>query len=174
MEASETEKIESPKPSKRKAIAAWLQEEQPAAITPVHWRTLIEQHGPISESYLRKLLRDSGVPLDPLVDGVHQDSFDALERSLTALSRIYEDARTAGDRESVAASRKVVRSGKDHARWASERAKDEQKNSEKAEMAEWMLIWLENPPLFPEWVRVRRLAMGQPMEAIAAPPTPPE
>ena len=172
MEASETEKIASPKPSKRKAIEAWLATERPERITPEHWRTLLAQHGPISESYLRTLLRDSGIPLDPLVDGVHQDSFDALEQSLIALTRVYEDARAAGDRESVSAARKVVRSGKDHARWASERAKDEQKKSEKADMGEWMLIWLENPPLFPEWVRVRRLAMST--GATEAPPTPPE
>ena len=24
----------------------------------------------------------------------------------------------------------------------------------------WMLTWLENPPLFPQWVRLRRGVMG--------------
>ena len=169
MEASETEKSPSAKPSKRKAIEAWIAQERPTQITAAHWRALLKEYAPISESYLRTLLRDSGIPLDPLVDGVRQDSLDSLEQSLLALGQIYEAARASGDRETASASRKAVLSGKDHARWAAERAKDERKKSEKAEMAEWMLVWLENPPVFPEWVRVRRLAM-----ATAVPPTPPE
>jgi hypothetical protein len=42
---------------------------------------------------------------------------------------------------------------KEHARWA---ARNPDKRTEKLEMALWMLTWLENPPLFPQWVRLRR------------------
>ena len=173
METSETEKGGEQRPSKRKAIEAWIARERPERITPIHWRTLIAQHGPISESYLRTLLRDSGVPLDPLVDGVRQDSFDALEHSLVALACAYEAARASSNREAAAACRKAVISGKDHARWAAERAKDSQKKADKEEMTQWMIVWLENPPLFREWVRVRRAAMEK-ASATEAPPTPPE
>ena len=44
---------------------------------------------------------------------------------------------------------------KDHARWA---ARNPEKRAEKQEMALWMLTWLENPPLFPQWVKLRREA----------------
>lgn len=173
MEPPDQEKGAESKPSKRKRIAEWIARESPHCITPAHWRALIAEHGPISESYLRTLLRDSGVPLDPLVDGVRQESFDAIERSLIRLSGAYEAARASGDREVVSAIRKAVISGKDHARWAAERAKDSAKRADKEEMGQWMLVWLENPPLFPGWVRVRRAAI-EAASATEAPPTPPE
>ena len=165
MEAREPEKSSSAKPSKRKAIEAWLAAELPERITREHWQLLRQEHAPISESYLRTLLRDSGVALDPLVDGVHQDSFDALEQSLRSLAEIYVDAKAKADRETASFARKLVLSAKDHARWAAERAKDLKKQAEKAEMAEWLLVWLENPPVFSEWVKVRRVAMAEATEA---------
>ena len=104
---------------------------------------------PISGSYLRRLLRDSGVPLSPLVEGVRQETFDALESSLLSFLQEYERSDLAG-RTSI---RRVVIEAKDHARWA---ARKPEKRAEKNEMALWMLTWLENPPLFPQWVKLRR------------------
>jgi hypothetical protein len=51
----------------------------------------------------------------------------------------------------------VVIAAKDHARFA---ARKEEKREEKEEMALWILTWLENPPVFPEWARLRRAALG--------------
>ena len=104
---------------------------------------------PISGSYLRRLLRESGVPLAPLVEGVRQENFEALESSLLRFLQEYERADPAG-RLSV---RQVVIEAKEHARWA---ARVPEKRAEKEEMALWMLTWLENPPLFPQWVKLRR------------------
>ncbi len=58
-----------------------------------------------------------------------------------------------GDAARRARVRRLVITAKDHARWAS---KKEAKRAEKEEMVLWMLTWLENPPLFAEWVRLRR------------------
>ncbi len=44
---------------------------------------------PISTSYLRQLLRESGVPLTPTVEGVLQDSLENLVRTLCALAAVY-------------------------------------------------------------------------------------
>ncbi len=44
-----------------------------------------------------------------------------------------------------------------HARFASRK---EAIRTEKEEMALWLLTWLENPPVFTEWVRLRRAAIG--------------
>jgi len=104
---------------------------------------------PISGSYLRRLLRDSGVPLSPLVEGVRQETFDALESSLLSFLQEYERSDLAG-RTSI---RRVVIEAKDHARWA---ARKPEKRAEKHDMALLMLTWLENPPLFPQWVKLRR------------------
>ena len=104
---------------------------------------------PISEGYLRKLLRESGVALSPLVEGVRQGDFDELEASLIKMLHQYENTEPRGR----AAVRRVVIAAKDHARWTSRRS---EKSSEKEEMVLWMLTWLENPPLFPGWVKLRR------------------
>ena len=105
--------------------------------------------GPISGSTLRRLLRESGVPLGPFIEGVRQDTFDALESSLLTLLKEYEG----GDPAQKTAIRRLVIESKEHARWA---ARIPERRAEKQEMAFWMLTWLENPPLFPQWVKLRR------------------
>ena len=105
--------------------------------------------GPVSGSHLRRLLRESGVPLTPLVEGVRQETFEALESSLLNMLREYE----AGDAALRVSIRRLVIEAKDHARWA---ARIPEKRATKQEMVLWILTWLENPPLFPQWVRLRR------------------
>ncbi|HXP85810.1 MAG TPA: hypothetical protein VN841_13885 [Bryobacteraceae bacterium] len=134
-------------------MLAWLAVEHPAEIGEAQWDALRRDLAPVSRGYLRKLLRESGVPLAPMVEGVRQDDFEALERTLTSLLAEYER----GDAERRTAVRKLVIEAKDHARWS---AKNPAKKSQKEEMALWLLTWLENPPLFPEWARLRRHALG--------------
>jgi hypothetical protein len=141
-----------PKPkarTKRAELQRWLERQRPARIGEMEWAMLHVDLAPISGSHLRRLLRESGVPLAPLVEGVRQESFDALESSLLSFLEEYERADVAG-RTSV---RRVVIEAKEHARWA---ARNPEKRTEKQEMALWMLTWLENPPLFPQWVKLRR------------------
>ena len=90
---------------------------------------------------LRKAVRDSGVALVPIVEGVRQDSFENLARTLVALQHEYEANRD----ERI---RAMVIQSKAHARLAS------LKRPEKREMVEWMLVWLNDPSLFETWVRL--------------------
>lgn len=132
-------------------LAGWIARERPEQIGAAEWQALREALAPVSESYLRRLVRASGCPLAPLVEGVRQETFEALEASLAALLDEYER----GGAESRAAARRLVIAAKDHARWAARR---EDRKAEKEEMMLWMLTWLENPPLFREWIRLRRRA----------------
>ncbi len=137
-------------------MAAWIDREQPGEIGEPEWAALLQLLAPVSESYLRALLRRSGVPLTPLVEGVRQESFETLEASLLKLLREYGHA---GSQRRLAV-RRLVMAARDHARWASRKDScNEETRAEKEEMRLWMLTWLENPPLFPEWVRLRREAM---------------
>lgn len=102
----------------------------------------------IPEAALRRLLREVDVPMSPVVEGVRQDTFENLARTLSALQREYES----GDRGRRAQCRNLVITAKDHARLASRKTAA----AHKAEMVEWMLVWLENPPLFETWLKVRR------------------
>ena len=103
---------------------------------------------PVSASWLRTLLRKSGTPLAPLVEGVNQESMDELERTLLRLAEEY----AAGKKQ----ARAVVIEAKNRMRWAASRASDETARSEKAEMLLWAMTWLENPAAFPVWARLRR------------------
>jgi hypothetical protein len=139
--------------SKTRQLAAWIEQTSPRQIGEPEWQALLDLLAPVSESYLRRLLRDSGVPLTPLVEGVRQESFDALEASLLRLLAEYQQ----GDAAALSRVRHVVIAAKDHARLASRK---EEIRAEKEEMILWILTWLENPPVFPEWVRLRRAATG--------------
>jgi hypothetical protein len=106
---------------------------------------------PISDRTLRNLLRESGYPLAPVIEGVRQDSYEELRRTLCALADEYQR----GDREWRKRCRAVVIEAKDHAKLATRRAKSEELRARKQEMVQWMLVWLENPGIFEEWVSLR-------------------
>jgi hypothetical protein len=127
--------------TKRAKLAEWIEQVQPSLIGLAEFERLREELKPISEAYLRKLLRDSKRPLAPIVEGVRQSNMGELELSLLSLLGEYES----GDAEHKMAVRRLVIIAKDHARWRS-----------KPENVLWLTTWLENPPLFPAWVRLRR------------------
>lgn len=138
-----------PRPGKAAELALWLAGRRPERIGEQEFAALGEALAPISEAYLRKLLRAGGVPLAPLVEGVRQGTFDELESTLLNLLDEYQRATPARR----AAVRRLVITAKDHARLA---ARIPAKRAEKEEMILWLTTWLENPPVFPEWVRLRR------------------
>jgi hypothetical protein len=138
-----------PRPGKAAELARWLAANRPARIGEEEFAQLRAALAPISESYLRKLVRNCGTPLDVMVDGVRQGTFDELDQSLRHLLDEYER----GDPPRRAAVRRLVITAKDHARLASRIAA---KRAEKEEMVLWLTTWLENPPVFPDWVRIRR------------------
>jgi hypothetical protein len=133
-------------------VLAWLEREQPLEIGEPQWDALRRELAPVSASYLRTLLRDGGIPLAPMVEGVRQNDFDALEHSLIALLGEYQR----GDAARRTEVRRRVIEAKEHASWA---ARTPAKRGLKEEMVTWMRTWLENPPLFPEWVQLRRRIM---------------
>jgi len=134
-------------------LARWLEELHPAQIGEAEFALLRVQLAPVSESYLRKLLRECGVPLDPMVEGVRQGTFSELEGSLLRLLTEYESA----DPTRRLAVRRLVITAKDHARLA---ARNPGKRPDKEEMILWLTTWLENPPVFREWVSIRRALAG--------------
>lgn len=122
-------------------------------VTEAVWAELVERLAPVSESYLRRLVRTAGLPMDPMVEGVRQDSLPELERTLVALQQEYEQAAEAGNRERLRRLRSIVIQAKDHARLAARRP-----GADKDEAIRWMLVWLENPPVFSLWVAARKRA----------------
>jgi hypothetical protein len=128
-----------------------VEQRRPERITHAEWAELRTLLAPVSDSYLRRLLRATGLPLAPLVAGVRQDSLPALERSLLDLYEEYAQAQKSADKDKERFCRRLVIEAKDHARWALRRGR-----AEKEEMILWMLTWLENPGIFPAWVSLRK------------------
>ena len=89
------------------------------------------------------------MPLAPMVEGVRQGTFAELEASLLRLLAEYEGS----DPPRRMAVRRLVITAKEHARLA---ARNPAKRPDKEEMILWLTTWLENPPVFREWVAIRR------------------
>jgi hypothetical protein len=133
---------------KREQLREWLRAADIARIDPAARDRIARELAPVSAGHLRKLLLESGAALDPLVEGVRQDSFDHAERTLCALSAVYS--------ESPRQSRALVVQAKDHARLALRRTTGADARAQRQELIEWMIVWVNDPPLFPTWVRIRR------------------
>ena len=113
--------------------------------------------GGVTAGRLRGLLRNSAAALDPLVEGVRQDSWEQLERTLGALGALYET----GSLETRRRCRGEVIQARQHALWAVRRLEDEARR-ERERMREAMLVWLENPPVFRAWAEARRRLASRP------------
>jgi hypothetical protein len=94
------------------------------------------------------VIQQSGLPMDAPWCGVHHHTFEDLEKSLREFSAIYESR---PDLRQF--SRQQVIAAKDRAKFlAAQNTLDAETRVRKAAMAEWMLIWLGDPALFPDWL----------------------
>jgi hypothetical protein len=114
------------------------------------WHDLLMRLAPVSESYLRELLRDTGLPFDQPYAGIRQHTLEELEASLCEMLAVYTGSIASGDRDRARYCRRQVIAAKDRAKFLVKR------NPAKAEMVRWMLVWLENPQVFPPWVEARK------------------
>ncbi len=146
-----------PKPSRKESVRRLLQQLGIPSVDEPAWLLLRERLQPMSDAQLRRALRDLAVPVAPPYGGVRQTDLDALGRSLAELAELYTRCRAAGDRARASLCRQVVIEAKDHAKLASRNPRlSESKRRLKAEMARWMLVWLQDPAVFPPWVALRR------------------
>jgi len=145
--------------SVKRRLREYLEAEQPPVITEAVWRGLLQRLAPVSESYLRDLLRATGLPFEQPYAGIRQHTFEALEQSLGEMLTVYTGAMAAGNRERARYARRQVIAAKDRARFLAQSPRTApEKREQKEEMLQWMLVWLENPEVFPAWVAVRRKA----------------
>ena len=145
----------------KQQLREYLAARQPPVIAEAVWRDLLQLLAPVSESYLRELLRATGLPFDQPYAGIRQHTLEELEESLLGMWRIYSEAMDAGARERARYCRRQVIAAKDRAKFlaASPRTSPERK-AEKQEMAQWMLVWLENPAVFPAWLEARKRVLS--------------
>jgi len=147
-----------PKTSVKNRLSEYLARRGWRCVGEEEWDEICRIFVGTSAGYLRRLLRGAGLPLAPLVEGIRQESFEELERTLLAMEREYSLALRQEDRERRDACRRAVIVAKDHARLAMRRA-PEPRRALKREMIEWMLVWLEHPQAFPAWLRLRKRSL---------------
>ena len=152
--------------SVKQQLREYLAANQPAAITEEIWEDLLRRLAPVSESYLRDLLRDTGLPFHQPYSGIRQHTFEELEQSLRTMLQVYMDSLAAGRRDRARYCRRQVIAAKDRAKFLAVTPRSTpQKRTQKEEMAQWMLVWLENPEVFPAWVEARKKTMQPLMNA---------
>jgi hypothetical protein len=143
--------------STKRRLAEYLAHRQPARITEAVWLEARTHLAPVSDSYLRDLLQTTQIPFDQPWAGIRQHTFEEMESSLREMLEVYLAAQTTGDREHARYARRQVIAAKDRAKFASRNPRTSpEKRAIKEEMAQWMLVWLENPAVFPAWVEARK------------------
>jgi hypothetical protein len=141
----------------KQRLRQYLAAAPPPAITEAVWRDLLARFAPVSESYLRELLRGTTLPFDQPYAGIRQHTLGELEQSLHDMLAVYVQAVAAGDRDRARYCRRQVIAAKDRARFLARNPRTHpEKRAQKEEMFLWMLTWLENPEVFPAWVAARK------------------
>ena len=158
-------------PGKKQRMLAWLAERGWERVSEARAEELGSAFPDCSEETRRAALLESGLALDPLVEGVRQESYERLEATLNALLQEYESAKECGNALRRQAVRALVIRAKNHADLAAHNPKThDEKRAEKIEMAAWLRTWLENPPVFPSWAGLRKRQLGlSPAAATAGP-----
>jgi hypothetical protein len=146
----------------KKQLRECLDALRPPEITEGVWKELLQALAPVSEGYLRDLLRDTGLPFAQPYAGVRQHTLEELEESLTELWKVYAEAIESGDRERSRYCRRQVIAAKDRARFAAASPKlSPERQAAKREMAQWMLVWLDDPSMFPAWAEARKRVLAE-------------
>lgn len=146
-------------PSAKQRLREYLSAKQPPEITEDVWNELLRHLAPVSESYLRDLLRAAGLPFAQPFAGIRQHTLEEVEQSLREMLEVYRAAVAAGDRGRARYCRRQVIAARDRANFAARSPRTApEKRAQKEEMAAWMLVWLENPEIFPAWVDARKRA----------------
>jgi hypothetical protein len=132
-----------PRTTKRQRVLDYASARGWTKIGEAEWNELRRELPDVSEAAIPRC----GIAVDAPWCGVRQHGLEELEESLRAFSCVY------AEREDLRRwCRDQVIAAKDRARWISRRAGgDEGLRARKAEMVEWMLVWLGDPAVFPVW-----------------------
>jgi hypothetical protein len=84
-------------------------------------------------------------------------TFEEAAGSIKRLDNLRKQFGRKGDREGLRRVKETVLKGKQRAEMISRnQAVNERKRAEKAEIAEWFTVWLNQPEIFDDWLSLRR------------------
>lgn len=153
---------------------AYLAEHRPQCVDARQLRAIRQHVGrlvararPPRRSYLVDILLSTSVEVDRRIGGIppdlrgrlRSDSLAQAKESLLDLTNEYAQAR---DPDRAGDVRRTVLRTKEHVQLALARPMSPEKRAVKQELHTWLLVWLENPAIFPSWLAVReRKARGK-------------
>ena len=83
-------------------------------------------------------------------------TFEEAAQSIRRLDNLRKQFRRKGDREGLRRVHETVLKGKQRTQMiARNQSVNERKRAEKAEMAEWFTVWLNQPEIFEDWLALR-------------------
>ena len=83
-------------------------------------------------------------------------TFEEAAASIRRLDNLRKQFRRKGDKEGLRRVQETVLKGKQRAQMiARNQSVNERKREEKAEMAEWFTVWLNQPEIFEDWLSLR-------------------
>lgn len=83
-------------------------------------------------------------------------TFEEAAASIRRLDNLRKQFRRKNDREGLRRVQETVLKGKQRAQMiARNQSVNERKRAEKAEMAEWFTVWLNQPEIFEDWLALR-------------------
>jgi hypothetical protein len=86
-------------------------------------------------------------------------TFEEAAASIRRLDNLRKQFRRKGDKEGLRRVQETVLKGKQRAQMIARNASvNERKRAEKAEIAEWFTVWLNQPEIFTDWLALRRRA----------------
>ena len=112
------------------------------------------RHAEVLEMDARWRTRD---PYDAAFRNVLKFStFEDAAASIRRLDNLRKQFRRKDDREGLRRVQETVLKGKQRAQMIARNASvNERKRAEKAEMAEWFTVWLNQPEIFEDWLALR-------------------
>ncbi len=150
----------------RAAIQSAIEQRGFTKIAEEEWNWLRSSLPAVSESALREHLLDLGLPMEQPWRGLDTGSLEGLEQTLREMTDAYATHANA--------ARALVIGTKDRTRFAARNVKvAAEKRALKSEMVEWMLVWLGDPRMFPDWVQLRRAVLNSQAGTNPAKPTQP-
>jgi len=147
--------------TKKRRVLDFVAAHRWAHIAESEWQALRQALPDVSAS----VIQQCGLPIDVPWCGVRQHTFEELDESLREFGAVYE---TRPDLRRLC--REQVIAAKDRAKWVSRRKTvDDGTRQRKAAMAEWMLVWLGDPAIFPAWIDALKATTQSPPETSPLP-----
>src|SRR5207253_7204483 len=114
----------------------------PVNITEAIFTELESALAPVSREYMRSLLKETGLPLDPFARGISLHGLPELRQSLLAFAELYALAKDRTRRDTVRAE---VIEAKKRLRGLTAATVEPDRHREREEMLLEVMTWLENP-----------------------------